>query len=80
MTNDVTELLDKLFSAIDDWQEAKRELRERQSEYTGYSPSWALSSWIEREKVSKREVQIALDAYIDERIKNAAPSVPEATK
>lgn len=47
--------MNEILRALDDYYEASQELAQRQSEYTGYSPSWALHSWIEcKEKAMER--------------------------
>lgn len=63
--------IDDLISAFEDVIEAREELRERQSEYTGYSPSWALASWIESEAKAKEKLAERLSAYIRQEIANA---------
>lgn len=60
--------VDDLFDALSDCVEAREELRQRRAEYTGYSPSWALASWIEAEEHAKQRLKQALDAYIDEKM------------
>ena len=63
--------IDDLLNALDDVAEAREELRQYQSEYTGYSPSYALQSWYEAEQHAKEKLIATLDAYIDERVSEA---------
>jgi hypothetical protein len=68
--------MDKILRALDDYYEAKEELKQMQAEYTGYSPSYALQSWYSAEEKAKERLAAALDAYIDERVKRRTqPSV-----
>lgn len=64
-------LVEAILSAFDDYHEATVELDQHRAEYTGYSPSYALGSWIELQNKSKRRVVEALDAYVDAKIKEA---------
>jgi hypothetical protein len=52
--------IDLLLTAFEDWLEARTELNQMKSEYTGYSPSYHLQSWIDMEDKAKNQVREAL--------------------
>ena len=56
--------IDDVLEALEDYREAKEELKQREAEYTGYSPSWALASWIECRDKARGRVDAALREYI----------------
>lgn len=63
--------IDDLLQALDDYAEARDELKQRAAEYTGYSPSWALAPWREVRDKAKQRITNALDKYIQERTPSA---------
>lgn len=68
MADQTDDLMKDLLQALGDVSEAKQELAQAQSEYTGYSPSYHLHSWHEAEEKAIDRMIVALDAYIDHRI------------
>lgn len=63
--------IDDLIRAVEDVLEARQELAQMESEYTGFSPSWALASWIEAKDKAEQKFKDRLKAYIRQEVEDA---------
>lgn len=59
----------QILSRLNDWLEARDQLSQMRSEYTGYSPSYHLHSWIDAEEKARNAFYDALGTFIDMRVK-----------